>query len=286
MWWPTHINLNYRRYEAAFTEAARALALDPNDPEASVAMAWVMITTGRPQAALDFMQTAMRLNPSYPEPLRPRPRPGAVLVRRARRGRARARGSARAQPDRDRAGAAARGDLRPSRAQAGGARHAPEMEAGREPGGAERHTRSPIRTPTDGRADGQKALDRLIDGMIIAALPLDITVPKLADALQQGGAFERAHTARTLARFGPQAAEAVPALVRCARRRQPRRARRGDRRVGEDRPEGEGGDPRARGHPGRRVEALGGRRHEGDRREVTTGERCVSKTPAAPARAP
>ena len=53
-------------YEAAFTEAARALALDPNDPDASVAMAWVMITTGRPQAALDFMRTAMRLNPSYP----------------------------------------------------------------------------------------------------------------------------------------------------------------------------------------------------------------------------
>ena len=63
-------------------------------------------------------------------------------------------------------------------------------------------------------ADGQKALDRLDDGMIIAALPLDITVPELADALQQGGAFERARTARTLARFGPQAADAVSALVR------------------------------------------------------------------------
>ena len=63
-------------------------------------------------------------------------------------------------------------------------------------------------------SDGQKALDRLIDGMIIAALPLGITVPGLADALQQGGPFERAHKARTLARFGPQAADAVPALVR------------------------------------------------------------------------
>ena len=49
--------------------------------------------------------------------------------------------------------------------------------------------------------------------MIIAALPLDITVAELADGLQKGGAFERAHTARTLARFGPQAADAVPALV-------------------------------------------------------------------------
>lgn len=50
--------------------------------------------------------------------------------------------------------------------------------------------------------------------MIVAALPLDITVPRLADALQQGGAFDRARAARTLARFGPQAADAVPALVR------------------------------------------------------------------------
>ena len=62
--------------------------------------------------------------------------------------------------------------------------------------------------------DGQKALDRLTDGMIIAALPLAVTVPELADALQKGGPFERAHTARTLGRFGPQAADAVPALVR------------------------------------------------------------------------
>ena len=63
-------------------------------------------------------------------------------------------------------------------------------------------------------ADGQEALDRLTDGMMIAALPLDVTVPELAGALQQGGAFERARTARTLARFGPQAAGAVSALVR------------------------------------------------------------------------
>jgi HEAT repeat protein len=63
-------------------------------------------------------------------------------------------------------------------------------------------------------AEGQKALDRLIDGMMIAALPLDVTVPGLADALRQGGAFERARAARTLARFGPLAADAVPALVR------------------------------------------------------------------------
>ena len=62
----THINLSEGRYEAAITEAARAIALDPNDPEAHMVMAWAMLATGRPQAALGFIQTAMRLNPSYP----------------------------------------------------------------------------------------------------------------------------------------------------------------------------------------------------------------------------
>ena len=72
------------------------------------------------------------------------------------RGGARARGSAGAQPDRDRAGTAARGDLRPPRAKAGGARHAPEVEAGREPGGAERHTARLSLTPTDGRPTARR----------------------------------------------------------------------------------------------------------------------------------
>ena len=60
--WPRHFNL-YLAYEAAFTEAARAMALDPNDPDAYVAMAWVMVPTGKPQAGLEFMRSAMRLNP-------------------------------------------------------------------------------------------------------------------------------------------------------------------------------------------------------------------------------
>jgi adenylate cyclase len=61
---------------------------------------------------------------------------------------------------------------------------------------------------------GPKRLGNLIDGMIVAALPLDVTVPSLADVLRRGsGAFERARAAGTLARFGPQAGDTVPALV-------------------------------------------------------------------------
>ena len=61
--------------------------------------------------------------------------------------------------------------------------------------------------------DEQEVVDRLVDGLIIAALPPDVTVATLADGLKEGGPFARGHAARTLGRFGPLAAEAVPALV-------------------------------------------------------------------------
>jgi thioredoxin-like negative regulator of GroEL len=208
-----HFNLTYLEYEAAFTEAARALALDPNDPDTSVAMAWVMLTTGRPQAALDFMRTAMRLNPSYPSHY--------ALVRGL------ALFSSGALPEAARVLEEALGrsptatELAPplaaTYAHLGRRKEARDILLTWKPGASQEELNNIVlQYPYTFRwsADGQKALDRLDNGMIIAALPLDITVPKLADALQQGGAFKRARAARTLARFGPQAADAVPALVR------------------------------------------------------------------------
>jgi tetratricopeptide (TPR) repeat protein len=52
--------------DKAFTEAARAVGQNPNDPEAQVAMGLAMITTGQPEAGLEFVETALRLSPSYP----------------------------------------------------------------------------------------------------------------------------------------------------------------------------------------------------------------------------
>jgi TolB-like protein len=62
----SQIHLYNHRPEAAFTEAARAIALDPNDPEAYVAMGLATITGGRPEAGLEFVETALRLNPGHP----------------------------------------------------------------------------------------------------------------------------------------------------------------------------------------------------------------------------
>ena len=52
--------------EDARRNAGRAIALDPNDPEAHIAMAWALTISGEPAEALNFVATAMRLNPNYP----------------------------------------------------------------------------------------------------------------------------------------------------------------------------------------------------------------------------
>jgi len=52
------------REEDALRNAQRAIALDPNDPEAHIGMAWVLICLGEPTEALNFVATAMRLDPN------------------------------------------------------------------------------------------------------------------------------------------------------------------------------------------------------------------------------
>ncbi|MVO15803.1 adenylate/guanylate cyclase domain-containing protein [Parasedimentitalea huanghaiensis] len=60
------VNLYNNRYEIAKIDATRAITQDPNDPEAYIAMAWSMVTTGQPELGLELIDRAMRLNPTYP----------------------------------------------------------------------------------------------------------------------------------------------------------------------------------------------------------------------------
>lgn len=53
----------------------------------------------------------------------------------------------------------------------------------------------------------------MIDGLYVAGLPLDVTVATLAETVQQKDATERRYAAQALGRFGPAAADAVPALI-------------------------------------------------------------------------
>lgn len=60
------VNLYNNRYDVAKIDATRAIAKDPNDPEAYIVMAWTMITTGQPELGLELIDRAMRLNPTHP----------------------------------------------------------------------------------------------------------------------------------------------------------------------------------------------------------------------------
>jgi TolB-like protein/Flp pilus assembly protein TadD len=55
-----------RRYKEAITEAERALALNPNDPESQWAMGRALVFAGRSAEAIEYIKGAIRLNPNYP----------------------------------------------------------------------------------------------------------------------------------------------------------------------------------------------------------------------------
>ncbi|WP_209598846.1 adenylate/guanylate cyclase domain-containing protein [Ruegeria sp. HKCCSP351] len=55
-----------RGTEEARQEAAKAIALQPSDPESHLTMGWALIAGGEPEEGLAFVQAAMRLDPEYP----------------------------------------------------------------------------------------------------------------------------------------------------------------------------------------------------------------------------
>ena len=63
-------------------------------------------------------------------------------------------------------------------------------------------------------AAGDRAIkDRLVDGLYIAALPLDVTVETLVEALQKDDVQQRLRAAIALGKIGPAAEAAIPALT-------------------------------------------------------------------------
>ena len=60
------MHLKGRRYEAAITEAERAVALDPGDANAQATLAYVLVFGGQAEEAAAAIARAMRLDPHYP----------------------------------------------------------------------------------------------------------------------------------------------------------------------------------------------------------------------------
>jgi TolB-like protein/class 3 adenylate cyclase len=197
--------------DKAFTEAARAVRQDPNDPEAQVAMGLAMVTTGRPEAGLEFIETALRLNPSHPTHY--------VLARAVAyftmNDLERAVDVLAAALQRDPAAVDLAPILAASFAHLGRREEAHAALRQWKP----KASQSELQTELSRYhfpytfSVGREILDRLTAGLEIAALPSDVTVKSLMETLRQSEKMiERRSAVRKLGILGPAAKPAVPAL--------------------------------------------------------------------------
>ena len=208
----SQISLYDSQHDTALAEAARAIALDPNDPEAQVAMGLAMITTGKPEPGLAFIDAALRLSPNHPShyslanalayfAMNDLSQAAVVLAQALEQ-----------NPD--------AGDLMPllsaSYARLGRREDAratllqwrPQAnQAELERSILEYHF--PYKWSPEARFVGH----RLQEGLKLAVLPLDVTVGTLVEQLQSGDTSERQISAEKLGLFGPLAENAVPTLI-------------------------------------------------------------------------
>ena len=207
----SRINLYNNRYDAAQREAVRAVAKDPNDPEGYVAMSWAMITTGQPEAGLELMNRATRLNPSYPSYY-------VLAIGMAHFSKGDLETAAKTFADaleRDPDATELAAVLAGTYAQLGRLDDA--------------HEAMRIWKPEASQAELQAApflyhfpfkwkqspeiVTKIVNGLHLAALPPVDRVSGLIATLQQASTTDRIRAARVLGLLGPGAEEAVPALI-------------------------------------------------------------------------
>jgi TolB-like protein/tetratricopeptide (TPR) repeat protein len=198
--------------EDAQRNAGRAIALDPNDPEAHIAMAWALTISGEPAEALNFVAAAMRLNPNYPSHY-VLARGMALFAMGDLKQAAEVFGEGvRRNPD----ATALFLPLSSVLAQLGRREEARQMLLKFRPAADQKGLENlPNALPFSFKWDYEHASvrERLNDGVRVAALPLDVTVTSLEAELRTGNPFSRQYAAKRLGWFGPAAAQAVPALV-------------------------------------------------------------------------
>ena len=208
----SQINLYFGRFDDALGDAARAIALDPNDPEGYLAMAWSLMTSGNPEASVELVERAVRLNPGYPYhyvfTL------GVALI--ANGDYERAVAVMQDTVDKDERATVLIPPLAAAQALLGRRKEARATLQAWKPEWSPRDLSSfpySYHFPFEWAPDGNWIMERLKDGLHLAVIPLDVTVPVLITTLANGEIAERREAARSLGLFGPLASEAVPALI-------------------------------------------------------------------------
>ena len=203
----------FRNYnERALTEAAQAIALDPNDPEAQIAMGLAMITTGKSKAGMEFVKTAMRLNPNYPTHYSVALALGYFSLNDMEQTAVTLESSLEKNP-----GAV---DLLPllaaSYAHLGRKKdaHATYLLWKPDTAGSElKFYKAPHYYQYKFAESQSEIKDRINDGVFIASRSDDVNVTSLREELRTGDTSQRVNAILVLERFGAQAAEAVPDLI-------------------------------------------------------------------------
>ncbi|NVK14207.1 MAG: adenylate/guanylate cyclase domain-containing protein [Rhodobacteraceae bacterium] len=201
-----------RGIDEARQEAARAIALQPSDPEAHLVMGWALIAAGKPQEGLAFVRAAMRLDPKHPSHY--------TLFEAA---------ALFAMADYAQASALLRAELK----RTPGAKELMPLAASvLALQGRQRDARAMVERWHSGNSAAslpaavkdyffilrwtgasQHLNRRLTEGLLLAALPPGTTVASLRAELSLADASSQRQAARSLSLFGPAAAPAVPELT-------------------------------------------------------------------------
>jgi adenylate cyclase len=198
--------------EEALGDAGRAVGSDPNDPEAHIAMAWALTISGKPNEALDFVASAIRLNPIYPSHY--------VLARGiALFAAGNLEQAAQAFADgigKNPQAFALLPPLASVLAQLGRREEASRALLTWRPEMNQLNSANFVDTfifPFKWEPEYARVRERLYDGIRVASLPLNVTVSSLMADLNQDDPFARTIAVQRLGWFGPAAAPAVPTLI-------------------------------------------------------------------------
>ena len=177
----------YGRQQEALDEAALAIAADPNEPEAYIVMAWAKIISGQPEVGLKFVDTALRLNPSHPSHY-DLPRGIALFAMDDLEA---AEEMFEEALERNPDALVFAPPLAAMYALTERRQEAREMLMRWRPGANQQELetityRLPVLFSEYDQVQG-----RLADGLDIAALPLEITIPDLVETLEEGGTIDR-----------------------------------------------------------------------------------------------
>ena len=210
-YWDTDVAQGANRgTDAARAEAARAIALQPSDPEAHLVMAWALTAAGKPGEGLNFVRAAKRLNPNFASHYVFFEAAAYYGMGNLERAAQVLQQGLKQNPDAS--------ELAPMAAsiyaQLGDRRAARKVVESWRSGVTQfelQQAAENYQVPI-GWVDPDVGA-RLSDGLQLAALPLTVSVASLADELKGNVPREKVRIVRTLGWFGPAAEAAVPSLL-------------------------------------------------------------------------